>query len=368
MMKIRMENMEGRMMQSLSESSLPLSQQARKTRWNRFIALDPDVRRLRIINCTEGMPERPPLWPDKRQERVDWMVRHHEWQATRSLWLDDDSITHVDCLTGTEIFAEAFGCEVHRPTDNMPFALPCVHNAGEASRLRVPELFNSTLALQFEMADAVRARLGLDVPLRLPDIQSPMDIAALIWDKADFYIAMIEEPQAVKELAEKVRHLLTSFLDEWFKRYGTGYVAHFPPYWMEGGLTLSEDEIGVVNPEMFENFFLPELRALSEHFGGIGMHCCADAQHQWPGFLQIPGLRFLNLIQPEVRIRKAIPFFEQQVAQWHGFTGILSGDTFMENSHENAHLVLEATVGTRQEAILVAERFRSIALTPGSFH
>ncbi len=96
---------------------------------------------------------------------------------------------------------------------------------------------------------------------RMPDIQSPMDIAALIWVKSDFYIAMIEEPEAVRELAEKVRCLLTAFLDEWFRRYGTGYVAHFPTYWMEGGLTLSEDEVGAVNPAMFDTFFLPELEA-----------------------------------------------------------------------------------------------------------
>ena len=194
--------------------------------------------------------------------------------------------------------------------------------------------------------------------MRLPDIQSPMDIAALIWDKADFYIAMLEEPEAVQALAAKVRQLMISFLDEWFKRYGTGYVAHFPPYWMEGGVTLSEDEIGVVNPDMFREFFLPELQELSERYGGLGMHCCADATHQWPGFLQIPGLRFLNLIQPADRIREAIPFFMTHLAQWHGVMGEDSGEDFMGTGFPEAHLVMEATVKTRMEAETLAERFQ----------
>lgn len=335
-----------------------LSQQERKQRWNRFLALDPQTSRIRIINCLEDMPERPPLWPDKKRERIDWMVRHHEWQAEQAGWLDDDKIVHIDCLTGTEIFAEAFGCKVHRPEDNMPFALPLVHNAEEAVRLEVPELFSSSLALQFEIADAVRERVGADVPLRLPDIQSPMDIAALIWDKADFYIAMLEEPEVVQELAAKVRRLMMSFLDEWFKRYGTSYVAHFPPYPMEGGVTLSEDEIGVVNPDMFQTFFLPELRELSDRYGGLGMHCCADATHQWPGFLQIPGLRFLNLIQPAERIAEAIPFFGGRVAQWHGVMGSAPDQSFMEAGFHEAHLVLETTVNTRKEAEALADRLR----------
>jgi hypothetical protein len=335
-----------------------LSQQERRQRWARFLALDPQVSRIRILHCLENLPERPPLWPGKKRERIDWMVRHHDWQAEQAQWLDDDKITHIDCLTGTEIFAEAFGCKVHRPEDNMPFALPVVHNAKEAAQLGVPDLFSSPLALQFELADAVRERVGKDVPLRLPDIQSPMDIAALIWDKADFYIAMLEEPEAVQELAAKVRQLMISFLDEWFRRYGTSYVAHFPPYPMEGGLTLSEDEIGVVNPGMFQTFFLPELRELSERYGGLGMHCCADAAHQWPGFLQIPGLRFLNLIQPADRIAEAIPFFSKNMAQWHGVMGEVAGGDYMDHEFPEAHLVLETTVNTRAEAEAWMERLR----------
>ncbi len=337
-----------------------LTQQDRKNRWKRFLEMDPKVCRMRMIGCSENMPERPLLWPEKKQERIDWMIRSYAGQHEQAQWLDDDSIAHIDCLTGTEIFAEAFGCKVHRPDDNMPFALPCVQNAQEAARLRVPALFESSLAILFEIADAVREQVGKDVPLRLPDIQSPMDIAALIWEKEDFYVAMLEDPQAVQDLAHKVRTLLNSFMDEWFRRYGTAYVAHFPAYWMEGGLTLSEDEIGVVNHDMFQTFFLPELEALSKRYGGLGIHCCADARHQWEGFLRVPNLKFLNLIQPAEVIMEAIPFFEHHVAQWHGIMGMAPGDHFMETNFQKAHLVLEANTNTRAQAEAYAERFRRL--------
>jgi hypothetical protein len=107
--------------------------EARKARWNRFMALDSTVKRIRIVNCNEGARERPLLWPENRRERSEWVVSHYEWQARQALWLDDDKIPHLDFSTGTEIFAEAFGCAIHRPTNNMPFALPKVNNAAEAS-------------------------------------------------------------------------------------------------------------------------------------------------------------------------------------------------------------------------------------------
>lgn len=240
----------------------------------------------------------------------------------------------------------------------LPFALPHVFTAQEAARLRTPELSSSSLAYLFDLAEAAREKTGKDVPVRLPDIQSPMDIAALIWEKSDFFIAMIEDPEAVRELAEKVRQLLMTFLDEWFRRFGTGYVAHYPHYWMEGGLTLSEDEVGAVNPEMFETFFLPELQILSERYGGLGMHCCANARHQWEGFARIPGLRFPNLVQPEKKIREAIPYFKNSTAQWHGMTFALPQDNFMLNGYQDAHLVLESNAATREEAMEVAALHR----------
>ncbi len=345
-----------------STTNHPLSIEDRKMRWRQFLTPNGPVRRMRLVQFGEGRPARPPLWPDRHAERVEWMVRDYAWQAAQAAWLDDDKVPHIDCLTGTEIFAEAFGCAVHRPEDNMPFALPCVQNASEAARLKVPELSTSTLARLFDLADEARARVGAPVPLRLPDIQSPMDIAALIWEKSDFYIAMIEEPEAVQALAGKVRTLLTAFLDAWFQRYGTGYVAHFPTYWMEGGLTLSEDEVGVVNPAMFEEFFLPELEALSNRYGGLGMHCCAASEHQWAGFRRIPGLRLLNLIQPGDVIRRAIPVFADQVAQWHGVTGEGAGPCDTTAYPPEARAVLEVNAATAEEARRRAEVLRAQAM------
>ena len=343
----------------------PLSIDDRKMRWRQFMNPAEIGMRMRLVQFDTNRPARPPLWPDKRVERTDWMVRDYHWQAEQAVWLDDDKIPHIDCLTGTEIFAEAFGCAIHRPEDNMPFALPCVHNAAEAARLKVPELSASTLALQFELADEALARIGAPVPLRLPDIQSPMDIAALIWEKSDFYIAMIEEPEAVRELAEKVRALLTAFVDEWFRRYGTGYIAHFPPYWMEGGLTLSEDEVGAVNPAMYDTFFLPELEALSARYGGLGMHCCANAEHQWNGFRRIPGLRLLNLIQPADVIERAIPCFGNTVAHWHHVMGSDTGSGRLPQYPPEVRAVLEVHAATREEAYRLAEALRREAMPGG---
>ncbi len=332
----------------------------RKARWNAFRALDPKVKRMHLVTFEKDAPVQPKLWPSKGAERVDWIEAYYNFMSEQAQWLDDDRIPYLNFLTGTEIFAEAFGCKIYRPLDNMPFALPAVQNAREAAALKVPDLFNSPLALQFELAEKVIARTGKNMPLRLPDVQSPMDIAALIWEKSDFYIAMIEDPEAVKELAAKVCVLLTSFFDEWFRRYGTKYIAHYPPYYMEGGLTLSEDEIGAINTDMYDKFFLPELSYLSEHYGGLGIHCCANSEHQWNGFLKIPNLRFLNLIQPAPTIQKAYPVFHGRTPQWHYYSTITAPFNAMERQFPDTHIVLEANANTKDEALRLAYDMKSL--------
>jgi hypothetical protein len=296
------------------------------------------------------------LWPTLIPQRIEWVWSNYQRQLARLAWLNDDALPHLDCSSGTEIFAESFGCRVERPADDMPFARPLISSAGQVARLRVPSLDHPALAAQFAIADELRRRDPTAL-LRLPDIQSPMDIAALIWDKTDFYLALLESPAAVRELAGKVQQLLTAFLDEWFGRYGRAFIAHYPDYYMPWGVTLSEDEVGCVDPATFESLFLPELASLAQRYGALGMHCCANARHQWAGFLRIPNLRLLNLVQPPEVIRDAYRFFAPHVAQWHSQSFAGDPATWPDQIVPCARVVLETTVQSRAEAIALAERW-----------
>lgn len=283
----------------------------RRSRWEQALEVGGDQRHLLLVDTNQIDPPRPPLTPDQYDRRIAWALEKYRRQLDRLEWLDDDRVPYLDCLTGTELFASAFGCEVRYSQTANPFAPPCVADSVAASRLTAPTLDAPLLAQSLSMGNELARRAGPEALLRLPDIQSPMDIAAIIWDKNDFYIAMVEEPEAVRELAEKTVALLISFLEEWFSRHGEAFVAHFPDYYMPRGITLSEDEVGAVSPQVFEQLFLPELNQLSSRFGGIGMHSCADSIHQWDGFARVDGLRLLNLVQPDEILARSYDRFAQ---------------------------------------------------------
>lgn len=332
--------------------------QMRQQRWQQLTDFNAEPTHVFLIALRDQFPDRPLPHPDQRKARIEWAWRKYQEQVERTAWLDDDAVPYLDVYTGTEIFAEAFGCAVHRPDDNMPFALPAVGSAAEAARLKVPDLDTPGLALLFEIADELRRRGGPAATMKMVDIQSPMDICALIWEKRDFYVALLETPEAVKELAEKVQALMTAFLDEWFRRYGLDFVAHYPDYYMPAGITLSEDEVGAVSRELFVNLFLPELAALSQRYGGIGMHCCAHARHQWRHFLEVPGLKVLNLVQPPPVLRDAYEFFAPHVVQMHSWCG--DGDVlaWAQTLPTNSRVVIQAQAEDRAEAEKLAAALR----------
>lgn len=282
----------------------------RLARWNSFVEGGNGSFMFHVSfplpDAEAELPPEPPLWPDRVQERIERRWSEYQLLLRKAKLVDDDHVPYLNNVTGTEIFAEAFGCKVHRPNDNNPFALPQIHSAAEAEVIRTPDLSTSSLAYLFDIADELYRRAGPDAIMKPVDIQSPMDIVALIWEKADLFCAMLEAPETVKALADKVRTLLVSFFDEWFSRYGTTFIAHYPDYVMHGGITMSVDEVGALSPEMFQEFFRDELVSLADHFGGLGIHCCADARHQWGNFLELPGLKVMNHNVPPRAGRPAV--------------------------------------------------------------
>ncbi|MFW5844590.1 MAG: uroporphyrinogen decarboxylase family protein, partial [Planctomycetota bacterium] len=233
--------------------------------------------------------------PGDLQTWVDWYERDLERRIALHRAVEDDAVPYVRVFTGTGLFAQAFGCPLHHFPDSPPAARPIVTEAVDCLHLPQPDMETPCLARVLELAERLAAAMP-GVPIGVPDIQSPFGIAAIIWNKEDFLLALLEEPTAVMDLVERCGALLRTFLDAFLERVPNVQMCHCPAMWVppEYGMHCSEDEIGIIAPESFERFCLPQLSALSEHFGGLWMHCCADADHQYPGFERIPDLRGLN--------------------------------------------------------------------------
>ena len=152
----------------------------RITRWRQLH--DPDHPRKRVFVVQGGDDGEPPVphapaIAEEKDGRVETAWGNYQRQLARAEWLDDDAIPYVDVYSGTEIFAAAFGCDVWRG-DGGTFARPAVTDASQVAGLAVPDISHPSLAVLFEIGDELHRRAGDGVLMKIPDIQSPMDIAA----------------------------------------------------------------------------------------------------------------------------------------------------------------------------------------------
>ena len=85
----------------------------RKQRWRKFIAGDPSVKYMFLLHPPDGLPERPLPYPENVAVRIEWAWQRYQVLTEQVKWLGDDAIPFLDPYTGTEVFAEAFGCPVY---------------------------------------------------------------------------------------------------------------------------------------------------------------------------------------------------------------------------------------------------------------
>jgi len=298
------------------------------------------------------------------QDWGPWIEARYEAMAAHAMAVDDDSVPYVGLNTNTGIFAAAFGCRLHvyEGMDTNASALPAVETAEEADGLPDPDPLSApSLARFFEIAALARSRLGPDAPIGVPDIQSPFDIAALVWKKENLLLALYERPDAVKRLVEKCHRLLSGFLRTFIKEFGNVNLCHCPTAWAppELGVWLSEDEAGSVSTEMFEEFCLPSLVALSREFGGLFMHCCAAADHQYGSFLKIPHLRGLNRVFQSPGPMPAIRAFSGKTVLIQAWLDEKEIGRFLDMALPNTRYLFNPGPLPVEEAKRLVERFKN---------
>lgn len=195
---------------------------------------------------------------------------------------------------GVVAIPSAFGCPVVWSDDDFPAARPI--QGGDPERvfdLALPSVTDGLLGRVLEYTAYFRERTGL--PIRVTDIQGPLDSAALILGHTEFLLAMHTAPHAVDCLLELVTDLTIDFVRAQREAAGEFVPCLFQPWMPDGtGLSLSNDDGVMISPEFHDRFCVPRLNRISREFGGIYLHSCGSWEHLLPSLENIENLRGLE--------------------------------------------------------------------------
>ncbi len=243
---------------------------------------------------SEEDPDRPPP-ATTREFFFDWdiMLKQQLYSIKLHSTVKDDYIPNLFPYLGTGVLASAFGCELIYPENEQPWTKPIVFSPEDVYKLKEPEPVGGKLKDVLELTKFMVEKTNDQIPIRVTDIQGPLDTASLIWEYSSFLTAMYEAPEAVHTLLDMVTDLIIDFVPMQRELCGEFVPNHCPGVWVPDGygLSISEDLVAVVSPHLYEEFAIPYNERIAKAFGGLHIHSCGNFSFNYENIGKIEGLR-----------------------------------------------------------------------------
>jgi len=270
----------------------------------------------------DGRPVRSALFSTEGKETV----RERLLDPARFLRAQIEEIEGQSALRGDLVPAlcptlgivavpSAFGCEVVWWEKDFPAVRPLsLRDLGEVRALTTPGVMDGELGRILEYTRQFIERTEGRLPIRLGDVQGPIDNAALILGHTTFLEALIARPTEVHHLLEMVTDLMIAFARaqrDICLEAGVEFVpSGFQP-WLPDGLGLSvANDVGVMlSPALHDEFSVPYLNRISDAFGGVYVHSCGDWTHLFPSLEKVRNLRGLEFGASEAPYEKVLARF-----------------------------------------------------------
>jgi hypothetical protein len=227
------------------------------------------------------------------------MVKYQEDSYEKRLSLvNDDVIPYFMPWFGTSVLASAFGCTVKIPqTPEEEFSITDtpVKCISDVLKLKMPDHNKDGLMPRvLELIDFVVK--NSDLPVGLTDMNSPLSTVCQMCGYDNIFIWMYDEPKLVHDLMG----LVTDAFIEWTKSQkkhigepicsSNGLQGVWSP---RGGVWVSDDDLTLLSPELYEEFVVPYYSKIFSLFGG-SVHFCGNGYHQMDNILKIIGMTTVN--------------------------------------------------------------------------
>lgn len=241
-------------------------------------------------------------------------------EIDQMLTLYGDYVPSLCPTLGLVGIPSAFGCEVIWWENDLPAVRPAIgDDPDEVFGLPMPSVIDGELGRMLDYTAYFIEQTTGRYPIRMSDIQGPLDSAALIMGHNNFLMAMYTNPKAVHSLLQKITNLTIAFVQaqrDLAVCYGCGFVpSMFQPWMPDGkGISVSNDECVMISAQMHDEFNVPYLNQLSDAFGGIYLHSCGKWTHQIPSLENVYQLRGHEFGASEAPFEPVLEHFGGKIA------------------------------------------------------
>jgi len=229
------------------------------------------------------------------------MKASFEWQLgglKKSMEFKADVPNFLVPWYGIGTVASAFGADYIWKEKQAPAIRPKFSSVKEALNYSPAAVSQTRIGRHtLDMIDYFLDKTGGRAPMSLTDTQSPLNIAGNIVEMTNFFIEMLDDPQAVKMLLNRLTELLVEFTHEQIKRIGSALAR--PGHGYSScrcfeGLGMSDDNALMISSQQYLELVAGAVELAGKPFGGPTFHSCGDWSDKVEMVKKISGLRMVD--------------------------------------------------------------------------
>ena len=231
--------------------------------------------------------------------------------------VDDDYIPSLfpGCRQG--LLPTAYGAREEWISDHY-WVEPVLTDAEEAYELTQPDFTRQGVAADLlETTRFFRRATAGRLPIQMPDMQGPLDLAGNMLGAERLMLAIYDHPDAVHRLLDQMTQDFITYMHlQEAASEGTLVPIHcMPTIWLPPGraMSLSEDLLAVMSPRFYGQFASPYNERIAAEFGGVVIHSCGSWEHNLPGLARTSGLLGVNFGVSETSLARVADQFGSSV-------------------------------------------------------
>ncbi len=190
-------------------------------------------------------------------------------------WTPNQCVNIEPYFWNTHTIPLTFGCKPVFTSERKEWIQKIISSPEQVQDIQVPDVYTGRTGEILNIALKLVDDLPEDYQIRLPDIQSPLGVAELMWDDS-FYMALLTNPDEIHQLLEKISRFIVSYVNEIKKILGKRYnPSCHPQIWSDSdGYYISDDVNSMVSPEMHDEYSIQYINRLTEELGPVHYHSC----------------------------------------------------------------------------------------------
>ena len=246
------------------------------------------------------------LWRRMRIAEVfNWgckdMKASLEWQLgglKKSMEFKADVPNYLEPWYGIGTIAGAFGSDYIWKEKQAPAIRPKFVSVKEALDYSPVPVSQTNIGRHtLEMIDYFLDKTDGCVPMSITDTQSPLNIACNVVQMSSFFTEMLDNPQAIKTLLNRLTELLVEFTHEQIRRIDNALV--WPGHGYSScrcfeGLGMSDDNALMISGQQYLELVAPAVERAGKPFGGSAFHSCGNWTDKIEAVKKINGLRMVD--------------------------------------------------------------------------